>query len=64
MSGGRMMQVGTPHEIYETPATAEVAAFVGRCNFLEASVKEVTATGAVVALAATGQAVTVESDTR
>ena len=63
MSGGRMIQVGSPTEIYETPATAEVAAFVGRCNFLEASVKEVTSTGAVVALAATGQAVTVESDT-
>ena len=34
MSGGRMIQVGSPTEIYETPATAEVAAFVGRCNFL------------------------------
>ncbi|WP_335988000.1 ABC transporter ATP-binding protein [Glycomyces sp. MUSA5-2] len=34
MSEGRMTQVGTPVEIYETPAAAEVAAFVGRCNFL------------------------------
>jgi iron(III) transport system ATP-binding protein len=63
MSGGRMIQVGSPTEIYETPATAEVAAFVGRCNFLQASVTEVTATGAVVALAANGQTVTVESKT-
>jgi iron(III) transport system ATP-binding protein len=63
MSGGRMIQVGSPTDIYETPATAEVAAFVGRCNFLEASVTEVTATGAVVALAANGQALTVESNT-
>ncbi|GAA2856699.1 ABC transporter ATP-binding protein [Streptosporangium fragile] len=34
MSKGDMVQIGTPQEIYETPATAEVAAFVGRCNFL------------------------------
>ena len=63
MSGGRMMQVGTPTEIYETPATAEVAAFVGRCNFLEASVSDVTTNGAVVALAANGQALTVDTKT-
>ncbi len=29
MSRGHMIQVGTPKEIYESPATAEVAAFVG-----------------------------------
>ncbi|MGH3638226.1 MAG: ABC transporter ATP-binding protein [Mycobacterium sp.] len=63
MSGGRMLQVGTPTEIYETPATAEVAAFVGRCNFLQASITELTATGATVALAANGQTITVASDT-
>jgi iron(III) transport system ATP-binding protein len=63
MSGGRMIQVGSPTEIYETPATAEVAAFVGRCNFLQASITEATATGAVVALAANGQTLTVESTT-
>ena len=63
MSGGGCSRSARPTEIYETPATAEVAAFVGRCNFLEASVSDVTATGAVVALAATGQAVTVDSDT-
>jgi iron(III) transport system ATP-binding protein len=63
MSGGRMLQVGTPTEIYETPATAEVAAFVGRCNFLQASISELTVTGATVALAANGQTITVDSDT-
>ncbi|GAA0977600.1 ABC transporter ATP-binding protein [Acrocarpospora macrocephala] len=35
MSRGEMVQIGTPKEIYATPATAEVAAFVGRSNFLE-----------------------------
>jgi iron(III) transport system ATP-binding protein len=62
MSGGRMLQVGTPKEIYEAPATAEVAAFVGRCNFLEASVAGITDAGAVVSLAANGQSITVEAD--
>ncbi|TYB56594.1 ABC transporter ATP-binding protein [Nonomuraea sp. PA05] len=38
MSKGDMVQIGTPQEIYETPATAEVAAFVGRCNFLTGTV--------------------------
>ncbi|WP_405646349.1 ABC transporter ATP-binding protein [Streptomyces sp. NBC_00019] len=34
MEGGNMIQIGTPHEIYERPAAPAVAAFVGRCNFL------------------------------
>jgi len=34
MANGNMIQVGTPHEIYESPAAPEVAAFIGRCNFL------------------------------
>ncbi|WP_416981007.1 ABC transporter ATP-binding protein [Streptomyces sp. T028] len=59
MSGGHMLQVGTPREIYETPATAEVAAFVGRCNFLKATVGETTREGVVLKLAANGQAVSV-----
>ncbi|MFJ9899934.1 ABC transporter ATP-binding protein [Streptomyces sp. NPDC091280] len=59
MSGGRMLQVGTPQEIYETPATAEVAAFVGRCNFLKATVAETTGDGAVLTLAANGQSLSV-----
>ncbi|WP_431912507.1 ABC transporter ATP-binding protein [Nonomuraea jabiensis] len=55
MSKGDMVQIGTPKEIYETPATAEVAAFVGRCNFLTG-----TMTGpAEVRLDCTGQTVTV-----
>lgn len=33
MFDGQMAQIGTPAEIYEKPATAAVAAFVGSCNF-------------------------------
>ena len=61
MSEGHMLQIGAPTEIYETPANAEVAAFVGRCNFLEAIVAEPTAAGAVVKLAANGQTMTVDT---
>lgn len=34
MFDGQMTQIGTPSEIYDAPATAQVAAFVGSCNFL------------------------------
>ncbi|MFV0383846.1 ABC transporter ATP-binding protein [Paracoccus sp. (in: a-proteobacteria)] len=34
MRQGQVMQVGTPREIYETPANAEVADFVGKASFL------------------------------
>ncbi len=64
MSGGRMLQVGSPTEIYESPATAEVAAFVGRCNFLEAKVAESTTSGVIVTLAANGQSLSVDTDQR
>lgn len=35
MRGGAVEQVGTPHEIYEEPATSFVASFVGRTNRLK-----------------------------
>ncbi|MFJ5840448.1 ABC transporter ATP-binding protein [Streptomyces shenzhenensis] len=59
MAGGHMLQIGTPQEIYETPATAEVAAFVGRCNFLKATVTETTRDGAVLKLESDSQALSV-----
>ncbi len=38
MEGGRIEQVGKPAEIYESPKTGFVAAFIGDTNFLEARV--------------------------
>jgi iron(III) transport system ATP-binding protein len=35
MNAGRVEQVGTPIEIYERPATAFVAGFIGRANLLK-----------------------------
>src|SRR4051794_3201334 len=40
MSGGRVIQVGPPAEIYERPATRFVADFVGQVNMVEARVVE------------------------
>jgi len=38
MNQGRVLQVGTPVEIYERPATRFVADFIGETNFLEGRV--------------------------
>ncbi|MEV6589064.1 ABC transporter ATP-binding protein [Streptomyces acidicola] len=59
---GRLQQVGTPTEIYETPATPEVAGFIGRCNLLEGRVDEAPADGRTVRveLGTTGQHLKVE----
>ena len=39
MSQGRAEQVGPPQEIYNTPANAFVASFIGRANFFEGVVQ-------------------------
>ena len=39
MSDGELQQIGTPREVYETPANRFVADFVGVCNFLPAIVQ-------------------------
>jgi iron(III) transport system ATP-binding protein len=36
MNAGRIEQVGTPREVYETPATPFVADFIGKINVLPA----------------------------
>ncbi|HEY6925765.1 MAG TPA: TOBE domain-containing protein, partial [Steroidobacteraceae bacterium] len=54
---GKIMQVGTPVELYQAPATAFVADFMGRTNLLEGeivavengSIRIATAAGAVMA---------------
>ena len=38
MDGGRLVQVGSPGEVYERPGTRFVANFLGESNLLEASV--------------------------
>jgi spermidine/putrescine transport system ATP-binding protein len=38
MSGGRILQLGSARDIYETPTTRFVADFIGESNFLDGSV--------------------------
>ncbi len=38
MARGRFLQVGTPHDIYERPATAEVARFIGRGTLVDVEI--------------------------
>ncbi len=45
MHEGRVVQVGTPQALYETPATRFVATFLGAANVLEAVVREVGSGG-------------------
>jgi spermidine/putrescine transport system ATP-binding protein len=44
MEGGTLVQVGTPEELYLRPATRFVTTFVGRANFIPASLVEGVAT--------------------
>ncbi len=39
MSEGRLLQVGTPREIYERPTSRFVADFIGRTNLIDATVE-------------------------
>jgi len=57
MSGGEMLQVASPHDIYENPATPEVAAFVGRCNFFLGEVLATAPDGCTVKLDCSGDVV-------
>ncbi len=38
LAAGRLVQVGTPQQLYETPANAEVAACYGECSRIEGTV--------------------------
>jgi spermidine/putrescine ABC transporter ATP-binding subunit len=44
LSQGRIEQIGSPVEIYETPETAFVADFIGHSNLIEATIVAKTAT--------------------
>ena len=61
MFEGNMTQIGKPAEIYERPATAAVAAFVGSCNFFTGRLEETRGGIALVRLDNTGLTVKVAS---
>ncbi|SMX38619.1 ABC transporter ATP-binding protein [Maliponia aquimaris] len=58
MSGGKLLQVGTPHDIYDHPVNRFVADFIGETNFLEGRVDGTgvrIGTGDVLAVSLDGQ---------
>jgi spermidine/putrescine transport system ATP-binding protein len=61
MSAGRVEQVGTPEEIYDSPATPFVAGFIGSANLLPGTVASVSERTAVVRVAGES-AITVSID--
>ncbi len=50
MSFGKVIQIGTPVEIYERPTSRFVADFIGETNFLEGRVRSVQGDQAVVSV--------------
>lgn len=48
MDGGRILQIGTPDEIYNHPKTSYVATFVGNANILKGKVAEINGSYAQV----------------
>lgn len=50
MDHGKVLQVGTPEEIYEAPTTKFVADFIGETNFVSGTYKEMAGQYAVVKL--------------
>jgi spermidine/putrescine transport system ATP-binding protein len=50
MSKGRILQVGSPRDIYDRPSERFVANFIGETNFLEGTVSGVSGNEAVVKL--------------
>jgi spermidine/putrescine transport system ATP-binding protein len=51
MNAGRVLQVGTPMEIYERPASRFVADFIGESNFLRGTVQSASSAAATVVIA-------------
>jgi iron(III) transport system ATP-binding protein len=41
MNGGRIVRAGTPEEVYRRPGSRFAAQFLGRCNFLTGTVRQI-----------------------
>jgi spermidine/putrescine transport system ATP-binding protein len=50
MNLGKVLQIGSPEEIYERPSTRFVADFIGETNFLDGKVEEINGQEIVVSL--------------
>lgn len=47
MNQGRIEQIGDPHEIYARPANVFVADFIGKANFLDSRVEDISESGLI-----------------
>jgi spermidine/putrescine transport system ATP-binding protein len=54
MSAGRILQIGSPRDIYDRPAERFVANFIGETNFLRAELVAITSTGGATVRLASG----------
>lgn len=52
LKDGKIIQIGTPEEIYRRPVNAFVASFIGETNFIQGTLKETNDTEALVETAA------------
>ncbi|MCB1407551.1 MAG: TOBE domain-containing protein, partial [Rhodobacteraceae bacterium] len=50
MQAGRILQLGSPHEIYHAPAERFVADFIGDTNFLDLAITAIDGTRATLTL--------------
>lgn len=50
MKKGKILQVGTPEELYMNPKSVFVAHFIGESNFLEGYVSSISSKGAIIEL--------------
>jgi len=62
MAGGRIVQIGTPAQIYEAPASKLVADFIGQVNLLEGEMLAVGAGTLTVRCPELGGEILVEND--
>ena len=60
MSGGKVLQMGSPEEIYQKPVNVQVADFIGQMNFIKAELLSREDKGAMVEAAGLGK-VTVQT---
>ena len=55
MNGGRVVQCGSPEEIYERPATRFVADFIGESNFIDGTICDLDASRAGIDVPGAGR---------
>jgi len=62
INAGQVLQIGTPHEIYESPASGFVAAFIGETNMFEGTVESVNGNMVAVDVAGLGRVLVTEDN--